>query len=116
MSSEREVVRRRRYTSAQQRGQWIERYQSSGLTQRQFVRRHGLALSTFQLWLRQARAGSDELGNAQAPTPLLREVSLSSVLNAASPWVAEVARGDGWIVRVSAGVTPELLDHLLRAH
>jgi len=44
-----------RHFTADERAEWISRYRSSGLSQRRFVRQHGLVLGTFQQWLYRAQ-------------------------------------------------------------
>lgn len=48
--------------SAHERRRWLDRHERSGLSQRDFCTRHGLALSTFTYWKRRERAA----GAAQA--------------------------------------------------
>lgn len=50
-------IRRR---SARERRRWLARHERSGLSQRDFCARHGLALSTFTYWKRRERAAGAE--------------------------------------------------------
>lgn len=46
--------------SAEERRNWVKRYERSGQTLKQFCERHGLALSSFCLWKRQVEQASGE--------------------------------------------------------
>jgi len=48
---EKTSIQHRRHFTADERAEWISLYRSSGLTQRGFVKQHGLVLGTFQQWL-----------------------------------------------------------------
>ena len=96
---------RRRRVSADERAQWVRRFQISGLTRREFVQRHGMGLSTLDRWL-----AANPAAPAHAP---LREVTLGNLLSA-SPWIAEVQRPDGLVVRLGPSALP-LLQSLLAA-
>ena len=96
--------RRRPRTTAQERTQWVQRFERSGLSRREFALRHGLVLSTLVRWLAHQPLAS-------VLTPLLREVSLGQVLGQPQ-WIAEVQRPDGLTVRLSATALP-LVEALL---
>lgn len=49
--------RKSRRRSVPERRRWLDRQARSGLSQRDFCARHGLALSTFTYWRRRERAG-----------------------------------------------------------
>ena len=88
---------------ADERAQWVRRFQISGLSRREFVKRHGMGLSTLDRWLAEKPV---------APAhPPLREVNVGRLLSAA-PWIAEVQRADGMVVRLGPQALP-LLQSLL---
>ena len=65
------------YRTARQWASIIERYESSGLTQVAFCRRHHLALSTLAYQLRRYRAGRDTTGESSSQ-PQLVELTLAT--------------------------------------
>jgi hypothetical protein len=95
----------RHWTSPAERAQWVQCFQTSGLSRREFAQRHGMGLSTLDRW-------RVENPGAPAPPPL-REVNQGHLL-AYSPWVAEVQRTDGMVVRLGPPALP-LLQSLLAA-
>lgn len=96
---------RRHRTTSHERAHWLQRFDRSHLSGREFARRHGLGLSTLNRWFSQRAAGS-----ASTP-PLLREVSLGQMFGQ-PPWIAEVQRPDGLTIRLSAAALP-LVEQLL---
>ena len=90
---------RRRHTP-QQRAELLTQYHRGGLTQREFVRRYGLGLSTLTKWLREEpRTGGPPPGRAGAA--FFEEVKLNSKLEPTG-WAAEVALADGAVLRLRA--------------
>jgi transposase-like protein len=63
----------RRRRTVEERGELVERYVESGLTQRVFALEAGISVSSLQLWLRQASA------EMAAPPERARPVSLLEV-------------------------------------
>lgn len=51
--------RQRRQFSAEDRGRWMEQYQRSGRSVRDFCRDHALCQSSLSRWLRQRRVGCE---------------------------------------------------------
>lgn len=101
-------TRRRRTTSAE-RADWVQRYDRSGLTQREFAERHRLGLSTLQKWVGQCRAAADSGREAQ---PLWQELKLPPSSGAAR-WAVELVRPDGLTLRVAHDAPAELVAGLL---
>lgn len=91
-----------KHASISERAAWARRYYQSGVSQLEFVRRHGLVLSTLRRWLRQ--------NPASAPAPVFTEVKLPGM---ASRWAAEVVRADGAVVRLAHDVPVDLLQEIL---
>lgn len=90
-----------------ERGQWVRRWERSGQSRVCFAREHGLCVSTLVRWMaEQARRAGPAVG-----VPAFREVPVSRTFSP-SPWVAEVQRPDGCVVRLGANV-PEALVQLL---
>lgn len=58
--------------SAAERRRWLDRHDRSGLSQRDFCARHGLALSTFTYWKRRERPAGPEqaISFVEVPRPL----------------------------------------------
>ena len=90
-----------------QRRQWVRRYERRGLSRASFARQHGLGLSPLVRWQAQHTMPVEALPEV----PSFREVQLSPA-SGSSPWVAEVQRPDGWVVRVNAAALP-LVEKLL---
>jgi hypothetical protein len=103
--------RRRPRTTPEERAGWVQRYQRSGLSQREFAERNHLGLFSLRKWIAQnavqARGGAD----TQA---VWQEVKLDA-LPGATRWAAEVVRPDGLVVRVALDTPVALLEELLRA-
>jgi len=96
---------RRHRTTPHERAHWLQQFDRSNLSGREFARRHGLGLSTLNRWLSQRASGS-----ASTPPPLC-EVSLGQMLGQPQ-WIAEVQRPDGLTIRLSAAALP-LVERLL---
>jgi len=83
--------------SARDRRRWLDRQERSGLSQRDFCARHGLALSTFTYWKRRERAAGAEqaISFVEVPRPV-GEVQTLPMTDAAV------------IIELSSGVRIEL--------
>jgi transposase-like protein len=57
--TEEATMKKSRRRSASDGSRLVERYQASGVTQREFAEREGVTMSALQYWLRKARAGDD---------------------------------------------------------
>lgn len=90
-----------------ERGQWVRRFERGGLSRAAFARQHGLSVSTLVRWM----AEHAKPAGPAADVPAFREVPMSAAFTSA-PWVAEVQRPDGWVVRVNAAALP-LVEKLL---
>ena len=101
---------RRRRTASAERADWAQRYERSGLTQREFAARHQLGLSTLQKWVAQCRAAATPSGEAQQP--LWQELKLPASTTPAR-WAAELVRPDGLTLRVAHDAPAELVAGLL---
>lgn len=64
--------------STRERRRWLDRHERSGLSQRDFCARHGLALSTFTYWKRRERAAGAEqaISFVEVPRPIGEERTL----------------------------------------
>jgi transposase-like protein len=108
----------------------VEQYLESGLTQRVFARRHGIGVSTLQLWLRQFREGkrpgskrtprqSSSQRSRHSPEIALLEVDLSEagVSPAGNPAPSpgyEIELASRGRLRVPPGFCDEEVRRLLR--
>jgi hypothetical protein len=116
--------------SSEDRGQWISRYPSSGLTQVQFAQQHGVKLKTLRGWLclqRRRRAASTIAQKTTAPEPkppttTFREIKALALWSGLPPtgWVAEVTWPSAVTVPLGASaealiVRPIDLSHASRA-
>jgi len=107
----------RRTFTDDERADWVLRFRSSGLTQPEFAREHGLKLGTLQRWLygRGAQAATQRKplvpapGDrshrkpGRAPSATFREVRLPPLGPGSAGWVAEVTWPSGVTVRFGAG-------------
>ena len=89
-------------SNAAQRVGWVKRFGQSGLTQREFAKRHQIGLSTLARWLAQHRA--------QAGNGVFTEVKLPS---GSGRWAAEIVRRDGTVLRLAHDAPALLLEQLL---
>jgi len=118
----------RPHFTTEKRESWISRFRSSGMTQPEFAREHGLKLGTLQRWLygrgahvapmrkppvpapgdrsRRIERTAVAIRRKPRPTPraTFREVMLPPLGPASAGWVAEVAWPSGVTVRFGAGV------------
>jgi transposase-like protein len=102
---------RRRRSTAQERTDWVLRYEESGLTQKDFCRRYHLRLSTLQRWM--ARRRVDGTAAPAQTSGQWQELKLSS--SPGTPrWAVELVRSDGLTVRLTTEAPPALVVKLLR--
>jgi transposase len=94
-----------------ERRQLLDRYERSGLSQKAFCQRHGVALSTLQYWRRRAR------GTDQEPTPSFVEIpQVSGMARALSSEGAVIIEVPGGVrFEVPTGTDAQWLSGLLRA-
>lgn len=90
------TTRRRRQFSAEDRQQWMEQYERSGLSVRDFCRDHPLCQSSLSRWLRLRRSATQKPAQAG---------SLVEVRVAPAPVMGPAA---SVTVRLSGGVTMEV--------
>ena len=129
----------RRTFTDDERADWVSRFRSSGLTQPEFAREHGLKLGTLQRWLygRGAPAarkrkptvpapgdGSHRIDRTavpihrklgRAPSATFREVMLPAPGPGSAGWAAEVAWPGGVTVRFGAGAEAAWMGAVLGA-
>jgi hypothetical protein len=97
---------------AKARGEMVERYQSSGKSQREFCEDEGISLSTLQLWMRKSKGGAEPAAMA------LREVEWPAgpTLTPVPAWGVELVSPRGWTLRhreaLDAGELAQLLKSL----
>lgn len=84
--------------SGRERRRWLDRQERSGLSQRDFCARHGLALSTFTYWKRRERAAGAE-----------QAISFVEVPRAASEVRALPMTDAAVVIELPGGVRIELL-------
>lgn len=110
------IRRPRKPSSLQQRREWVERFEQSGLTPAKFARRNKLDQSTLCVWRRQVRDEQMLRADSQGLVPTgelpLREVPLSAVLGTSS-WGAELQLPSGAVLRLAAPVPPQVWQTLL---
>jgi len=96
---------------AMARRQMVERYQSSGKSQREFCEEEGISVSTLQWWMRKARGGAEPVAMA------LREVDWPAgpALTPASTWGLELVSPRGWTLRHRDALNAVELARLLKS-
>jgi hypothetical protein len=104
----------RKRSTAEERAAWVERFRGSGLSQREFVLRNGLSLTTLQSWLY-----SKERQSRRPAAVKFAELKLADTFQASnSGWAAEIEAG-AIKVRVRPDVDPrwigEMIHQLARA-
>jgi hypothetical protein len=122
-------------STPEQRRQWISRFRTSGLTQAEFARQHGLKVYTLQAWLyREGRSSASppQVGTQgdtahrterravfasrnrrPAPAVGFREVRIPS-LGPSGPWAAEVQWPDGVVLRLGATASASWIESWLK--
>lgn len=93
-------LRSRPRRTPQQRIELLAQYRRGGLSQREFVQRYRLGLSTLTKWLREERQ-ADRQPPRRNGADLFQEVNLPPQLGAVR-WAAEVALADGAVLRLNA--------------
>ena len=88
--------RGRRIECGEERARLLEAYDASGLTQKAFAEREGVAYSTFVSWLKQRRQRR-RADTCQGVAPSFHEVALPM----ASSSALEVCFPDGMVIRGS---------------
>ena len=97
---------RRRFTK-RERSNWLSRYRSSGLSQREFAVKHGLNLGTLVQWLVKERR------RASAPPASFVEVPLGRV-GQPEDWVADLTWPSGLRVRLRTDAPKSWLGIVLK--
>lgn len=105
-------------TTPGERVQWVRRYLNSDLTHREFCRRYGISLTALAVWQRKLKQEQQQVREARkqevsAGRPALKEVPLASVLGGGS-WVGELSFPSGTVLRLGAGLPPELLKEIIK--
>jgi transposase-like protein len=91
----------------EERAEWVSRYRSSGQTQAQFAKQHGLKLSTLQWWIYGQRQKQPQ------PTAAFREIAVSPLWSE-GVWAAEVTLPSGVTVRLGARAEASWIEALLK--
>jgi len=115
------VFKKYRRTTPGERVQRVRRYLSSGLTHREFSRRHGVSTTALSEWVRNVRQQQDQarqLAQAKVVTtpdakPMLKEVSLGAVMGGPR-WVGELNFPSGTVLRLTSDMPAELLKELIQ--
>jgi transposase-like protein len=95
-TGEKRDARGRRITPREQRAQWLQAYQASGLTMAAFARREGIKYATFAHWVLKAQKAAPakpRIRFAELPLPL------PGVATAPTSEQLEVRLPDGTVLR-----------------
>ena len=93
----------------------LEEYKQSGLTQKEFVAKHDVALSSLQFWLYKQKKTKSVLDSNSTAAFVPVQVVASPAPKARFGGAVEVALEDGLTIRVSVGTDPRYLALLVRA-
>jgi len=106
----------RRRKRAQEQYALIEKYLASGLTQKMFCQQHGLALSTFHLWLKNYRQAND-VGTPEAPQSSESFIPLvfNSPQSAGTVPQIVIEYPNGVVVRICQAVPTQVLSQLIQS-
>lgn len=91
----------------------VEAWRQSGLSQRAFCERNQLALSTFQLWLRQLKSQASRASTIVEIVPVT--VSRIQPLRAQTPPIVVVMGGGQYRLEVAEGFHSTTLREVVRA-
>lgn len=109
MRSTARARRRYRQRSSQERAREVREFRRSGLTRDAFARQRGIAHSTLDNWIREARGAK----GVTAPL-VLSELKVAPSIGAGGIWSVEVVRPDGYTIRLRETMSAEDLARLLR--
>src|SRR4051812_2479645 len=93
----------------------IAEYQTGELTQKEFVTKHGVALSTFLYWLYKRRKLESKIDGNSPAAFLPIDVVASPALTARDGALCEAALRSGVTVRFAVGTDPRYLAELVAA-
>ena len=104
-------ISQRRYLGPDERRRVAERFESGGLTRREFAKRHRISLSSLNRWLAEARHAS----GVEHPV-VFHEVAVSPPIPPAVPmdWAVELTSPDGISIRCRESLSVHDLARLLR--
>lgn len=105
-----EKTRLRVNTTAEERGEWVQLFESSGKSAPEFCRELGLAESTFAVWRRQVRGESAESCTFTEVPPPMVEAAL-----AGNAMPVQIRLANGTELKVPAGTESTWLAQLLAA-
>ena len=94
--------------------QWVERFLTSGLSLRSFAAEHGLAYWRLHRWVgRKRRAEQRQLESSTSFTEL-KLAGSPFAAESAEPWLVELRRADGLVLRLRQEVSSALVEQLLK--
>ena len=106
--------RRRRRTSAQERGHWVEAWKRSDQTQEEFAATNGLSVGTLRNWIR----GQRQARSPVETPPAFREMSIGDFLSRSgqsAEWEAEIRLPSGVVIAVTRRVSAVRVKELVEA-
>lgn len=92
-----------------ERARWVIKYRGSGLSLKEFARRHGMSAGQLHYWVYRATKAPA----APATGLMFQEVRLSQAAITPSPWTAEVGWPNGTTVRLARGTDWEWTQGLM---
>jgi len=99
--------------SASQKAEWVEKYQKSGLSLRQFSEQSGLGYMSLYRWVKKQRDGAEPQSKRASEAIDFAELKLP-VSTQRSDWAVELTLPNGTVLRMSKDTPPTLVDQLLR--
>lgn len=106
------IPRRRGWSSAEERRQWIEAWEASGQTQEAFAQERGLCVGTLRNWIRRTRTTTGPV--------TLQEIKLADILKSEVPvgcggWEFEVRLPGNITVGIRPGTRASRVRELVEA-
>jgi transposase-like protein len=106
-------ARKLRTFSAEEKAEWVKKYEQSGLTLPQFSKQAGLEYVSLYRWTRkQSETGSPVEKSIQGAIDFA-ELKLPAS-HQRSDWAVELALANGTVLRLTKDAPPTLVDQLLR--
>jgi transposase-like protein len=105
--------RSRRNWSAEQRTQWLEQFERSGRSVREFCEENGLSKTTLSHWRRRAKKDAREVGRKGSPLVEVSRAQLSAVVVPGA--AVRVSLAIGLEMHVSEGTDATWLGAVVRA-
>lgn len=106
-------ARKCRTYSATEKAEWVQKYQQSGLSQREFSKQAGIEYMSLYRWARKQRGSSQPAQKGSLSPVAFAELKLPASTQRCD-WAVELALANGTVLRLTKDTPPTLVDQLLR--